>query len=595
MEMLPAGSNGTLLQYNVGETVAGCTWSAGGFAITGVFDVTKTRVGMRVIGGTSASICVDEGTHITAVTATTLTVDTALVGNSVGTTVTTHGPTWSSSISSLSFVDSGFKIIGSGDATKIVQFEVDGLTTATTRTATVRDWDGTLVVANGVGTSTQLLQSNGTGTPPSWVTVAGTSTEFPDDTFRVIDNADTSKKMAFEASGITTATTRTITLPNFDGTVALFRGDKLRIGDTSAPTHRLELLGGSTAFAPLQIDSGTVQTVPTAGCLEFDVSGLLYFTASATRRLFLFHADSTPAGVDRIPFAQTGGWMGDSANLKFVTGTNTLTVIGAIGTTTLTASGKVIFGGLADDTTSKVQIDYTDSSTGVVNIIGLFGQLRASPASSSSTNFLGYDGGVRVDGAGNLTQSGPGLGAIGLRGLVTINTGATVDSVTGLNGLIYTEGGAPTVTNAFAVVARWAHFSGTITNAYGLYAQDPNQLGHTVTNNYMLYIADAVGGSSTNWAIYSAGGNSSLAGKVRLGDNTSPTHRLEMVAGTTSVAPLKLVAGTNLSAPVAGAVEFDGTRLYVTDSVPTRQTVAYLSDIVVTAPSIARTFMLMGG
>jgi len=42
------------------------------------------------------------------------------------------------------------------------------------------------------------------------------ATEFADNVFRILDNTDTSKEIAFEASGITTATTRTITMPDFD-------------------------------------------------------------------------------------------------------------------------------------------------------------------------------------------------------------------------------------------------------------------------------------------------------------------------------------------------------------------------------------------
>lgn len=104
MEMLPGGRNATLLQFNEGEVVASCTWTNGAFTITGTFNTAKTKIGMRVRGFSSSSIYVDEGTHITAVTTTTLTVDTALVGNSVGATLTTFGPIWSSAVSSVAFI-----------------------------------------------------------------------------------------------------------------------------------------------------------------------------------------------------------------------------------------------------------------------------------------------------------------------------------------------------------------------------------------------------------------------------------------------------------------------------------------------------------
>lgn len=48
----------------------------------------------------------------------------------------------------------------------------------------------------------------------STVTLAGS--EFADDTFRIVDDGDATKKIAFQASGITTSTTRTITMPDSD-------------------------------------------------------------------------------------------------------------------------------------------------------------------------------------------------------------------------------------------------------------------------------------------------------------------------------------------------------------------------------------------
>jgi hypothetical protein len=44
--------------------------------------------------------------------------------------------------------DNVFRVVGSSDATKKVAFEVDGLTTATTRTVTVPDADATLAGTN---------------------------------------------------------------------------------------------------------------------------------------------------------------------------------------------------------------------------------------------------------------------------------------------------------------------------------------------------------------------------------------------------------------------------------------------------------------
>lgn len=46
------------------------------------------------------------------------------------------------------------------------------------------------------------------------------SSDFTDSGFRLSDNGDSTKKLAFELSGITTGQTRTLTVPNFSGTIA---------------------------------------------------------------------------------------------------------------------------------------------------------------------------------------------------------------------------------------------------------------------------------------------------------------------------------------------------------------------------------------
>jgi len=49
---------------------------------------------------------------------------------------------------------------------------------------------------------------------------AGAVNEFVDNVFRVKDNSDASKKLAFECSGISGSTTRTMTVPDSDGTIS---------------------------------------------------------------------------------------------------------------------------------------------------------------------------------------------------------------------------------------------------------------------------------------------------------------------------------------------------------------------------------------
>ncbi len=69
-------------------------------------------------------------------------------------------------------------------------------------------------------------------------------------------------------------------------------------------------------------------------------------------------------------------------------------------------------------------------------------------------------------------------------------------------------------------------------------------------------------------------------------NNFSATQTL--AAGTATVAPLKLQEGTNLTTPQFGAVEFDGTNLFLTNDSgsPTRKTIAF-TDSTISAGQIA--------
>ena len=99
------------------------------------------------------------------------------------------------------FADSTSIVKGSADATKLLRIEVDGFTTGTTRVMTPPDENFTVV---GLAT-TQTL----------------TNKSLSDSTTFIIDNSDNTKKAQFQASGITTGTTRTLTIPNASGTLAL--------------------------------------------------------------------------------------------------------------------------------------------------------------------------------------------------------------------------------------------------------------------------------------------------------------------------------------------------------------------------------------
>ena len=173
-----------------------------------------------------------------------------------------------SSVTSTAVVtnDGGFRVRNTTDNTKQLAFALSGITGSTTRTLTVQDasdtiavlgTDQTLTGANtfrnssgqrfeqaatqdailingrGGGSSSRAvtltpaaLSSDRTITVPDETGTLLTSAStipggtFTDDSFRISDNSDSTKKLAFECSGITTSNTRTMTVPDTDGTIS---------------------------------------------------------------------------------------------------------------------------------------------------------------------------------------------------------------------------------------------------------------------------------------------------------------------------------------------------------------------------------------
>lgn len=132
------------------------------------------------------------------------------------------------------------------DATKIGRFDMGGITTSTTRVYTMPDASGTVVLANATQTLTGKTISGG---------AIFDTTEFQ-------HNSDNTKKLLLQLSGITTSTTRTITIPDQNGT--LFYKDastNLTVGYT-ATSHNIGT-----------VTSGTTTPDPANGNLQRMVNG----------------------------------------------------------------------------------------------------------------------------------------------------------------------------------------------------------------------------------------------------------------------------------------------------------------------------------
>lgn len=110
--------------------------------------------------------------------------------------------------------------------------------------------------------------------------------------------------------------------------------------------------------------------------------------------------------------------------------------------------------------------------------------------------------------------------------------------------------------------------AGTVTKTTGIQIPDASIDGAstvTITTQVGIHLFELTKGS-TNWQIYSNGGNSAFGGNTSCGQLTAPTAKIHIGAGTAAAgtAPLKLTSGTNLTTPEAGAIEFGADDLYFT-------------------------------
>ena len=77
-----------------------------------------------------------------------------------------------------------------------------------------------------------------------------TNKTLQDSTTSIVDNGDATKVLKFDAAGITTATTRTLTAPNADGTIALTSSSTGVVVESVAATANAGIAIGGTATAP---------------------------------------------------------------------------------------------------------------------------------------------------------------------------------------------------------------------------------------------------------------------------------------------------------------------------------------------------------
>ena len=180
-------------------------------------------------------------------------------------------------------------------------------------------WSGTTItVAKGgtgltaLGSALQVLRVNSGGTALEYATISAGSTSFDDSTFTIYDNLDNTKIVAFQVSGVTTGTTRTLTIPNASGTIALTSDLSSYLTTATAASTYLALAGGTVTGATTLSGNGALS----APILSFTGTTITGGTTTTTKPLILVET----TGTTSTGWSISGTYLGINVPSTFITG-----------------------------------------------------------------------------------------------------------------------------------------------------------------------------------------------------------------------------------------------------------------------------------
>jgi len=254
-----------------------------GIMTGGIWQGTPVAV---LYGGTGASTAAGARTNLGLGTLATQDANNvAITGGSI------------SGTTSITVQDASLFIVDNADNTKIVKLHAENVTTGTTRDWFFPDSSDAFV---GISTPQSIASKIFT------FSVIGNTNQVTllDTQFTLQDNLDSTKQTVFQLSGITTATTRTLTIPNASGTLALTSDLSGYVTSVSGTTNRITSTGGTTPVIDIGTDVVTLLGIQSLSNKTFDVSNL-FFIADANFVL-RDNADNTKQGTFELSGISTG-------------------------------------------------------------------------------------------------------------------------------------------------------------------------------------------------------------------------------------------------------------------------------------------------
>lgn len=342
---------------------------------------------------------------------------------------------------------------------------------------------------------------------------------------------------------------------------------------TTTPTLTLNVGTGPNQI--VRLDSSSKLPAVDASNLQNINASMITSGTLATQRLPALSGDlSSVAGSGSVTVVRLRGISVASATpaagqVLTYNGTNWTPANSPTGSVTNVSAGTGLLGG-----------SITSSGTLSVN----FGASAGTVAAGNDARIVGA-----LQGVNNLSEitsatmarNNLGLGNLATKSIVTLNSADVTGVLPMANGGskwnlgaggIYTVsnttiGSSTTFSNTALYVAAPISASSTVTasinnpnaNGYGLKINTEN----ASSSYYGLRVSSF---DSTNFIVLN-NGNTGVG-------VPNPTARLHIAGGSTALPGLKLTSGALLASPAPGAIEFDGSNLYITDNTNTRRTLA---------------------
>jgi hypothetical protein len=239
-----AGSNTTVGGVSIAENTAAANINNGMRAMmAGVKEFIDATGGAKITTGSADAQILSTGYSLSAYAAGQLFAFKAGYTNTTTTTLAVDGLAAktvkrvdSSNLSAGDITAAGVYLVAYTSAdvlillnpTPVTGADVTALEALSTTGLAARTGSGTWATRTITGTSNEITVADGDGVSaaptlslPSTLALRSKAVQVQDTNFTISDNSDATKLIAFEASSITTGTTRTITVPDKSGTLAM--------------------------------------------------------------------------------------------------------------------------------------------------------------------------------------------------------------------------------------------------------------------------------------------------------------------------------------------------------------------------------------